>query len=345
MAEPEKCYFECFIRKHPLLYKSVTSVASDLHLVSLRECHLVLFLDNLVRLQKRSDPDRGSSHTIQISTLPITMKGLPKDNKVTLDWHLEECEGDPKCCKDRIVLNKNDVERCIFSLSEEETAMQTLLTQHIFWDLCTVIKASSILHDLLNDASERSTIAITSNEISSMENSFKDLSITEDPIYSATKGVDQSCSDEEHAKLDDLETYFDDSHELSDIFAQGLTQLSTIKEDSSPPYRVSLFSTSTTDDDIDEQEAEELLNECALILKSIPLTNTSSFSQTSRPCKIMSHTSTMQPEEDWTFHGDHSLLRQSSISTISCLNLSEDQDISTEGSETCDPDHSLYEVT
>ncbi|KAL3872789.1 hypothetical protein ACJMK2_035990 [Sinanodonta woodiana] len=244
-----------------MLYKSVTSVASDLHLVSLRECHLVLFLDNLVRLQKRADPDRGSSHTTQICTLPIIVKGLPKDNEVTLDWHLEECEGDPKCCcKDQIVLNKNDMERCIFSLSEEETAMQTLHTQPIFWDLCTVIKASSILHDLFNDASERSIIAITGNEISSMENSFKDLSITEDPIYSATKGVDQSCSDEEHAELDDAETYFDDLHELSDIFDQGVAQLSTIKEDSFPPYIVSLFSTSTTGDDIDEQEAEELLN-------------------------------------------------------------------------------------
>ncbi|KAL3857584.1 hypothetical protein ACJMK2_012233 [Sinanodonta woodiana] len=203
-----------------MLHKSVTSVDSDLNLVSLRECHLVLFLDNLVRLQKRADPDHGSRHSTQICTLPITVKKLPKDNEVTLDWHLEECEGDPKCCSiDRIVLNKNDMERCIFRLSEEETDMQTLLTQQVFRDLCTVIKASSTLHDLLNDISERPTIVIKGYEISSIENSFKDLNITEDPIYSATKAVDRSYSDEEHAEWEDLEAYFDDLHELSDIFA------------------------------------------------------------------------------------------------------------------------------
>ncbi|KAK3612648.1 hypothetical protein CHS0354_042168 [Potamilus streckersoni] len=122
------------------------------------------------------------SYTTQICTLPITVKGIPKDNEVTLDCHLEECEGDPKCgCKDRIVLNKNDMARCRFNLFQEETAIQTLLTQQIFWDLCTIITTSFTLHDLLNDAIERSTIVIKGNEIFSLENSFQDLIITEDP--------------------------------------------------------------------------------------------------------------------------------------------------------------------
>ncbi|KAK3580918.1 hypothetical protein CHS0354_008208 [Potamilus streckersoni] len=147
--------------------ETVSSIDSDLHLISLRECHLILFLDN--SLQKRAEPCRGSNHKTQICTLPITVKGLPKDNEVTLDWHLEECEGDPKCgCKDRLVLNKNDMARCIFNLSEEETAMHTLLTQHIFWDLNTIITTSSTFQNLINNFAERSTIAIKGNEISSM---------------------------------------------------------------------------------------------------------------------------------------------------------------------------------
>ncbi|KAK3582942.1 hypothetical protein CHS0354_019949 [Potamilus streckersoni] len=174
----------------------MTSVEYDLHLVSLG--NLIVFLGNSVILLKIAYSVRGSSHTTQIWTLPIAVKQLPKDNKVTLDYHLEKCKGDPKCgCKDQIVLNKNDMARCRFHLSEEETAMQTLPTQHIFWYL-------SLLH-LLNDSAERSTITIKGSEISSLDNSFQDLSIMEDPLYSAIKGLDQSCSDKMHAELDDLE--------------------------------------------------------------------------------------------------------------------------------------------
>ncbi|KAK3602569.1 hypothetical protein CHS0354_020629 [Potamilus streckersoni] len=52
-------------------------------------------------VEKRADPDRGLRHTTQIYTLQVIMNGIPKDNETALDWHLEECEGDPKCgCKE-----------------------------------------------------------------------------------------------------------------------------------------------------------------------------------------------------------------------------------------------------
>ncbi|KAK3583890.1 hypothetical protein CHS0354_033666 [Potamilus streckersoni] len=140
--------------------------------------------------------------------------------------------------------------------------------------------ASYTLQDRHNDVAEGSTIAIRDNEISSLDNSFQD------PIYSATKEVDRSCSDE-HTELDALEKYFYHSHELSDMFARSVAQLSTIEEVSSLRQRVSLLSTNTTDDDIDELNAEELLNERALIFKSISITNTSRSSLARSPCNIM----------------------------------------------------------
>ncbi|KAK3580463.1 hypothetical protein CHS0354_035506 [Potamilus streckersoni] len=143
-----------------------------MHLVSLHECHLILFLDNLVRLHNREDPDRGSSHTTQICTLLISVNN-------------------------------------------------------------------------------------------------------------------ESCSDEDNAELDDLEKHFDHSHELSDIFGSIVVLQAITKEVSSPPQRVSLFSTNTIKDDIDEQEAEETLNECDLILKSISIANMSNATIDPGACIIL----------------------------------------------------------
>ncbi|CAC5372579.1 unnamed protein product [Mytilus coruscus] len=47
--------------------------------LSIRDCILILMMDNLVRLKYHNDQDPGESRSMQICTLLITVKGMPED--------------------------------------------------------------------------------------------------------------------------------------------------------------------------------------------------------------------------------------------------------------------------
>lgn len=65
--------YNAYLRYHKIDY--VTSVGGLAHEASLQDCHLVMLIDNLVRLTFHSDPARGENRSSQVCTLPITMKG------------------------------------------------------------------------------------------------------------------------------------------------------------------------------------------------------------------------------------------------------------------------------
>lgn len=124
-ANDDLCYFNTYIKAHELLYKTVTHDTRKN--VSLRQCHLILMLDNLVRLRKVGNPDRGEIRSDPMCTLPITLQGLPLDSFITDDWHLPECDGSLQCsCKNAEHLRPDDIKKVLLEPQNNE---QTLYSQ------------------------------------------------------------------------------------------------------------------------------------------------------------------------------------------------------------------------
>ena len=86
-ANKERLYYQTYLKKHPLSYETLTDGLVQPHAISLRECHLIFLVDNLVRTQNKREPESGRMKSIQLCTLPITVKGLPRNSKVTDTWH------------------------------------------------------------------------------------------------------------------------------------------------------------------------------------------------------------------------------------------------------------------
>ncbi|CAC5372998.1 unnamed protein product [Mytilus coruscus] len=109
------CYYITYLKRYPLRYETQEGELENL--VSLQECHLILMMDNLVRLITYFDPNPGENRTGQVCTLPLTLQGLPKDNVITDKWHLENCNQTDRClCKNTTTLTKNDFDLSFVSL-------------------------------------------------------------------------------------------------------------------------------------------------------------------------------------------------------------------------------------
>ena len=96
-SDDELCYYNTYIKQYSLKYKAVNAMEEEEHQVCLRECYLALLMDNLVHLTMKSDPLPGESRTNQLCTLPLTLKGIPKNAEITSDWHQLGCEGSEYC--------------------------------------------------------------------------------------------------------------------------------------------------------------------------------------------------------------------------------------------------------
>ena len=93
-------YYNTFLKGYPVTYrKDGKEVTED---VRLRDCIIILMLDNLVRLKFRNDPTPGEKRSKQMNTLPITLQGIPKVSDEVASWHLSSCVlADSKCpCKE-----------------------------------------------------------------------------------------------------------------------------------------------------------------------------------------------------------------------------------------------------
>lgn len=118
-ANTELCYYNTYLKRHDLIY---TDCFGEKKInCSLRDCHVILMLDNLVRLKYVADPDPGECRSKQLCTLPITLQGLPLDSNITSEWHSSDCDGSYSClCKEPVQLNSTDINDTLLHLQYEE---------------------------------------------------------------------------------------------------------------------------------------------------------------------------------------------------------------------------------
>ena len=131
-ADTDLCYYQTYLKEHPLTYKTHAGQRKDA--VSLRDCHIILMMDNLVRFNSTDNPNPWEDNTTQLCTLPITLQGLPTDSSVTCEWHLPECDGSVNCvCKQQVSLGKADVQRTLLSLNPDESHQHTQFFRMLTW--------------------------------------------------------------------------------------------------------------------------------------------------------------------------------------------------------------------
>ena len=122
-SQENKSYYNTYLKEYDMTYETNGGLVTKP--VRLRDCFIILMMDNLVRLKYSDDPNPGESRTKQLNTLPITLQGLPKDSIEVSSWHdVDICDGTDECfCKNNHILTPRDVDKALLSLtaSEEET--------------------------------------------------------------------------------------------------------------------------------------------------------------------------------------------------------------------------------
>ena len=139
-AEKDLCYFNTYLRHHPFKYK--TAAGEIVKEVRMSDCAIkCLLLDNLVRLTYHADPKPGEHRSQQICTLPITIKGVPRDEIQLASWHNPECvDIDSNCaCKQDIVFTSADA-LLSTDLKEEEKEMLQKYRLLCSWGVATMQK-------------------------------------------------------------------------------------------------------------------------------------------------------------------------------------------------------------
>ncbi|MEW8546853.1 MAG: hypothetical protein AB2693_25340, partial [Candidatus Thiodiazotropha sp.] len=130
-AEDDLLYFNAFIKKHEITYNTAAGEVTTN--VSLRQCHPILMLDNLVRFTDRKDPNPGVRGN-QLCTLPITVQGLPRDASLIDHWHEADCPQTPECqCKKHQTLTRDDIDRVLLQLSDNEKKTKSQFEQLVTW--------------------------------------------------------------------------------------------------------------------------------------------------------------------------------------------------------------------
>ena len=120
-ANKDELYYATYLKPYSMVYETDCGIAN--HLVRMRDCFVILMIDNLVRLKHKDDPDRGDNRCKQLCLLPVTVQGLPIDSAVTTSWHdADICDGTDNCpCKQHQILKKSDLEGVALHLSLEES--------------------------------------------------------------------------------------------------------------------------------------------------------------------------------------------------------------------------------
>lgn len=120
-SDQDFCYFNTYLKQHKLVYDTISGEVEKE--ISLRECHLILLLDNLVKCtyKRKTSTKRRDALTNQMCTLPITLQGFPEDSAITETWHTAECDGTANCsCKQSVVLTEADIDNVLIDLSPDE---------------------------------------------------------------------------------------------------------------------------------------------------------------------------------------------------------------------------------
>lgn len=179
-SNKERLYFNTYLKQHPLEFEALTDTSVQPHAVSMRDCHLIFLVDNLVRTQKKRDPESGRMKSIQLCTLPITVKGLPRNSKVTDAWHSDTCDGANECsCKDRIQIPKSDIFDIFMSYTGEEETQIQLFRQEAVWGMSFLLQ-DSMIRPIMDAAAEiHKPLTFSETAADDLTISFHDLSLQE----------------------------------------------------------------------------------------------------------------------------------------------------------------------
>ena len=125
-------YYNTYIKSHPLTYnREGHEVTTE---VCLRQCVLILMVDNLVRLKYRDDPNPGENRSRQMNTLPITIQGIPLDSDEVASWHLNTCDGSFDCfCKESNEIPSSELAPLMVTLLPEEEHASRKFSQLCTW--------------------------------------------------------------------------------------------------------------------------------------------------------------------------------------------------------------------
>ncbi|CAC5399884.1 unnamed protein product [Mytilus coruscus] len=121
-ASSEMCYFNTYVRRYQLEYNTVAGCVKNY----------------VIRLKHHTDPNPGESRSMQICTLPITLRGVPKDHiDVQQTWHTDhQCDQSDDCkCRQETKLFKEDVHTSLLSLSVEEDNCMKQFRSMMTWGL------------------------------------------------------------------------------------------------------------------------------------------------------------------------------------------------------------------
>ena len=130
-AEDDLFYFNAFVKRHEITYN--TAAGEVTAKVSLRQCHPILMLDNLVRFTDKKDPNPGMRGN-QLCTLPITVQGLPKDASIIDQWHKTDCWQMQDCqCKQHQKLTRDDIDKVLLHMSDKEKKTKSQFEQLVTW--------------------------------------------------------------------------------------------------------------------------------------------------------------------------------------------------------------------
>ena len=84
-----------------------------------------LLVDNLVRLTYHADPKPTQHRSQQICTLPMTVKGIPDDSDVFIEWHAEGCSMHKNCpCKEELPFHEDSYKFPITIQADEDKMLK-----------------------------------------------------------------------------------------------------------------------------------------------------------------------------------------------------------------------------
>ena len=132
-ALKDELYYEAYLKPYNMMYETDAGMVTKG--VRMRDCLVILMLDNLVRLKHNDDPNRGENRSKQLNLLPITIQGLPKDSAILTQFHNSLiCDGSECCpCKKPTTINKEDVSTVILNLSDDEIAVRKKFEKLCTW--------------------------------------------------------------------------------------------------------------------------------------------------------------------------------------------------------------------
>ncbi|VDI78876.1 Hypothetical predicted protein [Mytilus galloprovincialis] len=183
-------------------------------------------MDNLVRLKYHNDPNPGESRSMQICTLPITVKGMPKDALIVESWHDEQvCDGTDSCvCKEDEQLTKEDLEDLVLILSPVEVEVKNRFQQLMTWgyakflteafDIQTVENPDTTLETSfasLQVVDEDDTLPLYANEMA-LSNDLDQLNEMENENFLGASSLETPASELHHAGIVHIFKYMRDDN-------------------------------------------------------------------------------------------------------------------------------------